>query len=185
MLGRKVQNRCTMIYIIPYCWAHRLCPLFSMIYNMAMNISHARSCSFHLLKPHFHHWKRPAQWVLCGQIQWTLMHLWLTWPVSCTGQLLLNTLFPTWLLWHILSWFNWSRSSSLFFFHKYHPSSSLALVPPTFVCSSVSFLCMFALGSLSIPVASPAIYMLIPDSVCLVLTCRLIKQRSCYKSYLF
>ena len=133
MLGRKVQDRCTMIYIIPYCWAHSLCPLFSMIYNMATNISHARSCSFHLLKPHLHHWKRPAQWALCGQIQWTLIPLWLTWPVSCTGQLLLNTLFPTWLLWHILSWFNWSRSFSLFFFHKYLPSSSLALVPPTFV----------------------------------------------------
>ena len=54
--------------------------------------------------------------------------------------------FPTWLWWHILSWFDWSCSFSLFF--STDPTKQLlASVPPALVsCSSVSPLCTFALG---------------------------------------
>ena len=66
-------------------------PFFLHVCNTVMNIFHA--CSFCSLKSHLHHGKHPAQWPLCGQIQWTLIHRCLASPISCTGHLLFNMLF--------------------------------------------------------------------------------------------
>ena len=81
--GRKVQNSCTMIYTIPYCWALRLCPLFSMTYNVVMNIfpSDANgkepACQ---CRRHKRYWFDP--WV--GKIPWR--RAWQPTPVFLPGE---------------------------------------------------------------------------------------------------